>query len=97
MCYVSTRAKTVGVRELRQNLSVYLVRVKKGQVLTVTEHGQAVAELRPLPQEDHLQRLLADGRVTPPKRSPADLPRPLRLKLDRPASVLLQELRDDSV
>ena len=97
MCYMATRAKTVGVRELRQNLSVYLTRVKQGQALTVTEHGQAVAELRPLPQEDHLQRLLADGRVAPARRSPAELPRPLRLKLARPVSALLQELRDDSV
>lgn len=93
---MAERGKTVGVRELRQNLSVYLVRVKKGQVLTVTEHGQAVAELRPLPQEGQLQRLLADGRVAAAQRTPADLPRPLRLKLDRPVSVLLQELRDDS-
>ena len=29
----------VGVRELRQNLSVYLDRVKAGETLTVTEHG----------------------------------------------------------
>lgn len=93
---MAARGKTVGVRELRQNLSVYLVRVKKGQVLTVTEHGQAVAELRPLPQEDQLQRLLADGRLMASKRAPAALPRPLRVKLDRPVSVLLQDLRDDS-
>jgi prevent-host-death family protein len=89
--------KTVGVRELRQNLSVYLTRVKKGQALTVTEHGHAVAELRPLPQEDQLQRLLADARVSPAGRSAAQLPRPLRVKLSRPVSDLLRELRDDSV
>ena len=97
MCYMATRARTVGVRELRQNLSVYLARVKQGQALTVTEHGQAVAELRPLPQEDHLQRLLADGRVAPARRAPGDRPRPVRLRLERPVSALLQELRDDSV
>jgi antitoxin (DNA-binding transcriptional repressor) of toxin-antitoxin stability system len=93
---MAKRARTVGVRELRQNLSVHLVRVKKGEVLTVTEHGQAVAELRPLPREDQLHRLLADGRVTAARRTPVDLPRPLRLELDRPVSVLLQDLRDDS-
>jgi prevent-host-death family protein len=38
---------TVGVRELRQNLSVYLDRVKNGETLTVTEHRQAVAVLGP--------------------------------------------------
>ena len=45
---------------------------------------------------DRLQRLLADGRVTASKRTPAELPRPLRLKLEPPVSVLLEELRDDS-
>ena len=33
----------VGIRELRQNLSVYLERVKAGESLEVTDHGQAVA------------------------------------------------------
>ena len=57
----------VGVRELRQNLSVYLDRVKDGEVLEVTEHGHAVALLTPLPRStmSTLDRLIADGRVTP--------------------------------
>lgn len=40
-------AKTVGVRELRQNLSRYLARVKDGETLTVTERGHEVARLVP--------------------------------------------------
>jgi prevent-host-death family protein len=39
--------KTVGVRELRQNLSRYLERVKDGETLTVTERGREVARLVP--------------------------------------------------
>jgi prevent-host-death family protein len=39
--------KTVGVRELRQNLSRYLERVKQGETLTVTERGHEVARLVP--------------------------------------------------
>lgn len=38
---------TVGVRELRQNLSRYLERVKEGASLDVTEHGRVVARLSP--------------------------------------------------
>jgi prevent-host-death family protein len=38
---------TVGVRELRQNLSRYLERVKAGETLTVTERGREVARLIP--------------------------------------------------
>ena len=38
---------TVGVRELRQNLSKYLDRVKDGEALVVTERGRRVARLIP--------------------------------------------------
>jgi prevent-host-death family protein len=37
----------VGVRELRQNLSRYLVDVKKGASFVVTERGREVARLTP--------------------------------------------------
>lgn len=40
-------AGSVGVRELRQNLSKYLDRVKAGEGLTVTERGRVVARLVP--------------------------------------------------
>jgi prevent-host-death family protein len=43
----SPNTKKVGVRELRQNLSRYLDRVKEGETLTVTEHGREVARLVP--------------------------------------------------
>ena len=86
----------MGVRELRQNLSVYLVRVKRGETMTVTEHGRAVAELRPLPGEDRVQQLVAEGWVAAARRSAADLPRPMRPRLARPVSALLQALRDES-
>jgi len=38
----------VGVRELRQNLSRYLDRVKTGEALVVTEHGREIARLVPI-------------------------------------------------
>lgn len=40
-------AQSVGVRELRQNLSRYLERVKAGEGLVVTERGREVARLIP--------------------------------------------------
>ena len=98
MCYMSARARTVGVRELRQNLSVYLARVKKGQTLTVTEHGLAVAELRPLSiSTDAVGQLVEEGRVVPARRPPSALPRPLKLRTDRTVSAILDELREDSI
>jgi len=39
--------RRVGVRELRQNLSRYLERVRAGEGLVVTERGREVARLVP--------------------------------------------------
>jgi antitoxin (DNA-binding transcriptional repressor) of toxin-antitoxin stability system len=90
---------TVGVRELRQNLSVYLDRVKDGETLTVTEFRQVVAILRPPAQRDDdvIGRLVAEGRATAPSRIPADLPKPLNVRLKTPLRAILDELREDTI
>ena len=69
----------VGVRELRQNLSVYLDRVKAGETLEVTEHGQPVAQLGPRREKPMsiLDQMIADGRATPATIRPRDIPPPL--------------------
>lgn len=57
----------VGVRELRQNLSKYLERVRAGETLEVTERNRPVAILAPLTSETTATgRLVAAGRATPP-------------------------------
>ena len=63
------QSDTVGVRELRQNLSVYLRRVAAGETLRVTEHGRPVAQLAPLPKEPMsvLDQLISQGLATPAK------------------------------
>jgi prevent-host-death family protein len=61
--------KQVGVRELRQNLSRYLERIKRGERLEVTERGRPVAVLAPLPPAaGAMARLVAAGRLTAPAR-----------------------------
>ena len=55
----------VGVRELRDNLSRYLGVVRAGVEVTVTDHGKAVARLSPLDRPRPLDRLIAEGVVTP--------------------------------
>mgnify|MGYP006283335601 FL=1 len=60
-----------GVRELRDHLSRYLDAVRAGGEVTVTDHGKAVARLVPLDRPRPLDRLIAEGLVTParvPKR-----------------------------
>ncbi len=89
---------TVGVRELRQNLSVHLDRVKDGQVLRVTEHGQVVALLSPLPPKtmNVFERMVAEGRATAPTESLRNirLPKPGPPGLPRSEDILA-ELRED--
>jgi prevent-host-death family protein len=74
-------SSTVGVAELRQNLSRYLRRVENGERLLVTDRNRPVAELGPPPSTgDALDRLIAAGRVTRPTRR--GLPAPLRMDGD---------------
>jgi prevent-host-death family protein len=77
MCAVGAGESTVGVRELRQNLSVYLRRAAKGEVFEVTEHGRPVAMLAPLPPGDALDRLIALGLARPAEGDLLDLGPPL--------------------
>ena len=61
----------VGVRELRNNLSRYLERVRGGEEVIVTDRGSAVARVLPVSTERVLDRLIAEGVVAPapePKR-----------------------------
>lgn len=91
----------VGVRELRQNLSVYLDRVVAGESLEVTDRGRAVAMLVPLrPGATLVDRLIASGRAIPArqdllayKRPTGKIPKNLGARLQR----ALQELREDTV
>jgi prevent-host-death family protein len=88
-------SKTVGVAELRQNLSLYLRRVGKGERLIVTDRNRPVAELGPAPSTGpDLDRLIAEGRVSRPLRS--GLPEPLKLTGDRQAlSRALDDIRSE--
>lgn len=81
-----------GVRELRDRLSHYLNVVRDGQEVTVTDHGRAVARLVPLDQPRALDRLVAEGLVTPApaaKRSRT----PLRVTAKGTVSDLVAEQR----
>lgn len=86
---------TVGVAELRQNLSVYLRRVGNGERLLVTDRNRPVAELGPVPDTGpDLDRLIAEGRISQPRRS--TLPEPLEMNGDPYAlSRALDEVRGD--
>jgi prevent-host-death family protein len=96
MCYMRYRSSEVGVRELRQNLSVYLRRVKAGESLEVKERGQRVAVLTPLSRSASvLGRLVAAGRARPATQDLLALGPPLGRRQSRRASRALASLRDE--
>lgn len=88
----------VGVRELRQNLSRYLVQVKEGESFAITERGREVARLTPSgPADSPIARLAAERGATMPR---ADLLSRVRNSSLPPAAgppslEILDELREE--
>ena len=88
----------VGIRELRQNLSVYIKQVREeGRAYEVTERGEPVARLTPLEgrPKSTIERMMAEGRIAPAIRSWNEIPSPIKLPPGRPLSEILQEMRDE--
>jgi prevent-host-death family protein len=81
-----------GIRDLRNNLSRYLERVKAGEELTVTEHGRPIARITPIREESRYDALVREGLVTP-----APAPRrwrpSTRVRPSAPVSELVAEQR----
>jgi len=93
MCYMEMH---VGVRELRQNLSVYLERIARGETLQVTDRGHPVAILAPLPKPiSVLERLRREGRLTQAAGDLLTVMRPLAGRTSRRGSRALQRVRAD--
>ena len=70
----------VGVRELRNHLSRYLERVRAGNELVVTDRGHAIARVVPVESERTLDRLIAEGVVTPARQKKSRVPEPIKTK-----------------
>lgn len=94
---------SIGVRELRQNASKYLERVKRGESIEVTERGVPIAVLGPVPvdKKSRYQQMVEQGLITPAQGdlSPwlaEHLPRPVDPDYDGPSMVeILHEQRED--
>ena len=82
------------MRELRQNASKYLDKVKAGETVEVTERGTLVALLVP-PTRDQTarDRLIAEGKLLPGSRRPFTFPTRVRADLD--SGAVLDEMRED--
>jgi prevent-host-death family protein len=72
-------AEQIGIRELRDHLTATIRRVRAGETLEITHHGDCVAVLAP-PRSDRIDRLLQASDITPPQA-------PLQLPLDRSSAT----------
>ncbi|HKA08843.1 MAG TPA: type II toxin-antitoxin system prevent-host-death family antitoxin [Candidatus Dormibacteraeota bacterium] len=85
----------VGIRELNQQTSRLIERVKRGEVIEVAERGRLVARLVPAePAPRGLERLVAEGRAVPPTLTG---PVPMPLSLGDPtvdAAATIAEIRE---
>lgn len=91
-------ATSVGVRELRQNLSRYLRQVKEGQSFKVTERGREVARLSPSgPGDSPIARLVAERGATMPRGDLVALSAasPVEPATGPPSAQVLDELREE--
>lgn len=63
------KPREIGARELKTRLGAYLREVREGNTIIVTERGEPVAEIRPLPrggrtEKARLAELVARGDLT---------------------------------
>jgi prevent-host-death family protein len=86
-------AASMGVREFRESLTKALRRVRAGETIEITHDGVPVALVIPLPATP-VERLLAEGKATPPTRSEL-LGAPVPVTTGITASEALQDDRGE--
>src|SRR5262245_19990474 len=95
----SPKNDVVGVRELKTRLGAYLREVRRGRTIVVTDRGQPVAELRPIPLATsdagaEIDRLVVLGHLTRTSQAPLAPFRAVRHK-GRPLAEAVVEEREN--
>jgi prevent-host-death family protein len=87
----------IGVRELNQRTSQVLDRVRRGETVIVTDHGEPIARLVPIGDTaSFLDELIGAGKAIPP-RFKGELPAPVAFgdpSFD--STDVVGELRDEA-
>lgn len=90
---VATTRSEVGIRDLKNNLSKYIDRVRSGEEVVVTDRGRPVARLSAVDSSvDRLATLVAAGVVRPPTRTTRGRPSQ-RIKAKGSVSDLVADQR----
>jgi prevent-host-death family protein len=88
----------VGARELKTRLGTYLRRVREGRTVLVTDRGEPIAELRPLPRDTSvaaaLLKLSSKRAVTLPVRKSMAAFRPIQSQGRALSEAILEDRKD---
>ena len=86
---------TVGVRELKAQLSRYLRLVKQGERVVVTERGKPVAVMTTagVARNERLEAMLRDGTVHWAGGKPRGLRRPVKVRGPSVAEAVIEDRR----
>lgn len=91
---------TVGVKELKDQLTRYLRRTKQGEEVIITERGKPIGVIQPIQSagrpaslEARLARLAAQGFVTLPTRKPLKRVRLAKVSGPPISKTILQDRR----
>jgi prevent-host-death family protein len=90
--YMEDGKMEVGIRELKNHLSQYLAVIGEGGEIVVTDRGRAVARITAIETERTIDRLIADGVVTPARLAKRRAPSS-RVRAKEPVSPLVLEQR----
>jgi prevent-host-death family protein len=92
---------TVGIRELKANLSAYIAKANKGQTIVITSHGQELAQLMPRKEEEDIEariKALVEAGVILWNGKKLKPVKPVTLnKSDKLASDIIVEMLNESL
>ncbi len=86
----------MGVRDLRDNLSDYLRRVRQGELLVITDRGKPIGELGPAAggrSQERARELVRLGVASWSGGKPKGLPRPPRPRAGLVSDAVIEDRR----
>lgn len=86
----------VGIRELKENLSKYIAKVKGGQSIVITEYGKPVGRIIPETKslEEHINALVQAGVIAWNGKKLKDIEPPVTNHSNQLASDIITEMRE---
>jgi prevent-host-death family protein len=86
----------VGIRELKENLSKYIAKVKSGQSIVITEHGKPVGRIIPEGQslEERVEALCQAGVIAWNGKKLKRIKPPAVNRSDKLVSDIVIEMRE---